>query len=186
MAAGEHEHPPATGLTASSGAPMAAGELEIYRRVLQDVDPAAPNFVKALADLNAWTRTFPTSASQNDRLYYYIHVYNGMGRAGEVLDTAAPLVAAGVGNGYRDQQQALQILVAASASLQSVPKPTARQWATGQSAARQLLDFLPVYFSPGSKPANVGDAAWSQARAQLETVARQALARKPVPFSAAN
>jgi hypothetical protein len=181
-----HDHPPVAGNQGPRVAPMASAELENYRQVLQDVNPAAPNFAKALADLNAWTRNFPVSASQNDRQYYYIHVYNAMGRADQVLDTAAPLVSAGVAASYRDTGQVLQILVAAASSLDSLAKPTAQQFVTGQSAARQLLDFLPGYFSPRSKPANVSDAAWSQARAQLETVARQALARKPVALPAVN
>jgi hypothetical protein len=159
-------------------------EVEIYRQVLQDVDPAAPNYAKALADLNTWTRQFPSSAFENDRLYYYIHTYNGAGRADKVLDTAVPLVSAGVGNSFRDQQQVLQVLVAASASVRKLPKPTAQQAATGRRAAQELLSFLPDYFSPRHKPAEVSDAAWSMARTQLETVAKEALARRPVAVAA--
>jgi hypothetical protein len=163
---------------------LAPGEVDIYRQVLQDVDPAAPNYAKALADLNTWARQFPNSAFANDRLYYYIHTYNGTGRADKVLDTAAPLVTAGVGNSFRDQQQVLQILVAASASVQKLPKPTALEVATGQRAAQELLTFLPDYFSPRRKPADVSDAAWSFARTQLETVAKQALAKRPAALAA--
>jgi len=61
--------------------------------------------------------------------------------------------------------------------MQSLPKPTAQQLATGQNAARQLLEFVPNYFAPRNKPPSVSDAAWSQARAQLDAVAKQALAR---------
>ena len=164
----------------------APSEIEIYRQVMQDVNPAAPNFAKALNDLNAWTRTYPVTASENDRRYYYIHVYKGMARADKVLDTAAPLIVAGVSNSYRDQQQVLQILVAASAGVQKLANPTAQQFATGQKAARQLLEFLPDYFAPRRKPADVSDAAWSIARSQLEAVAKQALARRPVSLAAAN
>jgi hypothetical protein len=160
------------------------GEQNYYRQVLQDIDPKAPDFKKALIDLNAWAEKYPNSSSQNDRLYYYIHVYNGMARAGQVLDTAAPLVEAGVRASYRDQQQVLQILVAASASVAKVPKPTAKQLATGQKAARELLEFLPNYFAPRRKPAEVSDSAWSIARRQLEDVAEQALAHHPATRTA--
>jgi hypothetical protein len=156
----------------------APGEVEFYRQVLQDVNPTTPNYAKALADLDTWTRQFPNSSFANDRLYYYIHTYNSAGRADKVLDTAAPLVSAGVGNSFRDQQQVLQILVAASASVEKLAKLTRQQLATGQQAAQELLNFLPGYFSPRSKPANVTDAAWSFARTQLETVAKQALAKR--------
>ena len=161
-------------------------EQELHRQVLQDVETAAPNFTKALSDLNAWSRKFPNSSSENDRLYYYIHVYNGMARADKVLDTAAPLVQAGVRGSYRDEQQVLQILVAASASVPKLSRPTAQQLATGQKAARELLEFLPSYFAPRRKPADVSDSAWSIARSQLEGVAREALARPAVTRSASN
>ena len=160
-------------------AALAPGEGDLYRQVLQEVDPANPNYAKALTDLDTWTRQFPHSAFANDRLYYYIHVYNGTGHPDKVLDAAAPLVSAGVGNTFRDQQQVLQILVAASAGVEKLAKPTALQLATGKRAAQELLNFLPDYFSPRSKPANVTDAAWSFARTQLETVAKQALAKRP-------
>jgi hypothetical protein len=158
---------------------MTPQELEIYRRIQQDVNPAAPNFVKALSDLRSWAVQFPNTAWQNDRQYYFIHVYNGMGRPDSVLNEAEFLVSAGVASRFQDPQQVLQILVAASASLQKLPAPTPLQFAIGQKAARQLLDFLPGYFAPRSKPADVTDAAWSAARTQLESVARQALDKRP-------
>jgi hypothetical protein len=163
----------------------ASGEQELHRQVLQDIDPAAPNFTKALRDLNAWSKKFPNSSFENDRLYYYIHVYNGLARADRVLDTAAPLVEAGVRASYRDQQQVLQILVAASASLAKVVGPTREQLATGQKAARELLEFLPDYFAPRRKPSDVSSSAWSIAKGQLEDVARQALAHRPATHTAA-
>jgi hypothetical protein len=166
--------------------PTGPAEQEFHRQVLQDIDPAAPNFPKALEDLNAWTAKYPTSASANDRLYYYIHVYNGMARADQVLETAAPVVQAGVRQSYSDPQQVLQILVAAATSLTKVRTPNARQIATGQKAAHELLDFLPDYFAPRRKPANISAPAWQIARTQLEDVARLALAKKAVGRTAAN
>lgn len=185
-----HEHPPMPPPAAPKIDPgktndkkaafVAPAEQDLHRQILQDIDPAAPDFGKALSDLNTWSRAFPNSPSQNDRLYYYIHVYNATGRAEKVLETAAPLVEAGVGNTYRDQQQVLQILVAASASVQKLPRPTARQLATSQKAARELLQFLPDYFAPRRKPAGVSDTAWSIARSQLEAIARQVLEGRSV------
>jgi hypothetical protein len=163
-----------------------SNEQELHRLVLQDIDPKQPNFTKAISDLDAWSHKFPNSSFSNDRLYYYIHVYNGMSRPEQVLDTAAPVVEAGVRATYRDQQQVLQILVAASASVPKLRKPTAGQLATGQNAARELLEFLPEYFAPRRKPANVSDSAWSIARGQLEESARQALAYHPATRVASN
>jgi hypothetical protein len=163
-----------------------SNEQELHRLVLQDIDPKQPNFTKAISDLDAWSNKFPNSSFSNDRLYYYIHVYNGMSRPEQVLDTAAPVVEAGVRATYRDQQQVLQILVAASASVSKLRKPTAGQLATGRKAARELLEFLPEYFEPHRKPSNVSDSAWSIARGQLEESARQALAYRPVTRVASN
>jgi hypothetical protein len=178
--------PPKTIDTSKKIASVVSSEQDLYRQVLQDINPAAPNFTKALNDLNAWASRFPHSPSVNDRLYYYIHVYNGMSQADKVLDTAAPLVQAGVRNGFGDQQQVLQILVAASASVQKLPKPTLQQLETGQRAARELLEFLPGYFAPRRKPSNVSEGDWSLARVQLEGVARDALARHSAVRVAAN
>ena len=161
----------------SRGTMVVSAEQAIYQRVVEDINPAAPNFVKALSALNVWASSFPVSAFANDRLYYYIHVYNGLGRADKVLEVAAPVVSSGVAASFHDPAQVLQILVAASSGMQSLPKPTAQQLATGQNAARQLLEFVPNYFAPRNKPPSVSDAAWSQARAQLDAVAKQALAR---------
>jgi hypothetical protein len=166
-------------------AALVPAEMDLYRQVLRDVSPSAPNFSRAVADLDTWSLKFPDSDSRNDRLYYYIHAYNGLARADKVLDTAAPLVEAGVASLYPDQQQVLQILVASSTGIQKLQKPTARQLATGQKAARQLLEFLPDYFAPRRKPADVSDAAWSLARTQLEADAKQTLAR-PARMLAAN
>lgn len=154
-------------------------EQELYRLVLEDINPTAPNFVKALADLNTWSRKFPNAAALNDREYYYIHVYNSTGHPDKVLDAAEPLLEEGVAKSFRDQQQILQILVAASSSVQKLAPPTQRQLQLGQQAARQLLEFIPEYFDPSHKPAGVTDASWSIARSQLEAVAKQALARRP-------
>jgi hypothetical protein len=94
-------------------------------------------------------------------------------------------VQAGVRANYPDQQQVLQILVAASASFPKLRSPTAQQVATGQKAAHDLLQFLPEYFAASRKPSNIGDSAWAIAREQLEGVARQALAYRPAARVAA-
>ena len=162
-----------------------ASEQDYYHQVLQDIDPQQPNFSKALSDLNIWSHRFPTSSFSHDRSYFLIHVYNRTDRPEQVLDTAAPLVEVGVRSNYGDPQQVLQILVAASAGISKLHSPTAQQLATGHKAARELLEFLPQYFTKGRKPADVSEASWSSARSQLEDIARQALAHNPATRVAA-
>lgn len=152
--------------------------MEFHRQVLKDINPASPNFKKALADLNEWSKAFPKSASPNDRLYYYTLVYNAIGLPAEVLNSASALVQSGVRNSFGDEQQVLQVLVAVSSNLQKIPIPTRAQLTVGQKAARELLDFLPAYFTPPHKPSKVTESEWSLTRVQLEGVARDTLTRK--------
>jgi hypothetical protein len=183
--------PPATGKPAATVPPRtparehpistAPPEREYYHRVMLDIDPAIPDFTKALADLAEWSKAYPESSSLNDRRYYYIHVYNGLGRSADVLETAAAVVGAGVRKSYPDQQQVLQVLVAATTSLTKLKVPTHGQLTTGQKAAKELLSFLPDYFVPSRKPSNVNEAAWTLARSQLEGMATVALARTGGP-----
>jgi hypothetical protein len=177
--------PPKKDDTAAKKTASAASEQDLYRQVLQDIDPKEPNFTKALSDLNTWSHRFPVTSFANDRAYFLVHVYDRMDRPESVLDAAAPLVQAGVRANYPDQQQVLQILVAASASFPKLRSPTAQQVATGQKAAHDLLQFLPEYFAASRKPSNIGDSAWAIAREQLEGVARQALAYRPAARVAA-
>jgi hypothetical protein len=156
---------------------MGSGEQNFYRQVLQDVDPKSPNYNQALEDLNAWAHNYPYSASQNDRRYFLVHAYSSLGRTDRVLESAAPLIEAGVQASFSDEQQILQVLVDTCSSLLKISAPTAKQTAIGEKAAKQLLDFLPVYFTLRLKPANVSDLAWRTARDQLSAVARQALVR---------
>jgi hypothetical protein len=162
-----------------------ASEPDLYKLVLQDIDPKKPDLTKALSDLNVWSRKYPTSNFSNERSYLLIHVYNRTDRPEQVLDAAAPLVQAGVRTNYGDPQQVLQILVAASSGVSKLRSPTAQQLATGHKAAQELLDFLPEYFARNRRPSDVSEAAWGIARDQLEDVARQALAHHPATRVAA-
>jgi hypothetical protein len=42
-------------------------DAELYRQVREEVAQPVPNFVKALADLDAWTSSVPDTAYKNDR-----------------------------------------------------------------------------------------------------------------------
>ena len=166
-------------------AAMPSGEIEVYSQLLQDTGSTTPNYKKALTDLTTWSRRYPATSFESERAYYYVHVYNALGQSDMILGAAAPLVTAGVARVYDDPQRVLQILVAASASIQKIPQPTKLQLSTAERAARQLLDFLPDYFAPSRKPANVTDAAWTIARNQLEAVAKQVIERRPGTLASA-
>jgi hypothetical protein len=159
----------------------APGELDVYNQVIRENDPQA-----ALRALNNWSARFPRSDYTDERQYLYIHVYNRLSQPEKVLEIAAPLVSTGVRTRFEDPGKVLQILFDSATSLQKLPHATAPQTATGQQAARQLLEFLPEYFAPKNKPVTVSDAAWQIAHTQLETSAKRVLAGAPLPLRAGN
>ena len=164
----------------------AASEPDLYKLVLQDIDPKKPDLTKALSDLKVWSRQYPVSSYSSERSYLLIHVYNRTDRPEQVLDTAASLVNVGVRKSYGDPQQVLQILVAASSGVSRLRSPTEQQLETGHKAAQELLEFLPQYFARNRRPPDVSEGAWGIARGQLEDVAREALAHHPATRVAAN
>lgn len=157
---------------------MTPAERTIYQQVLADFNVPVPNLGKTVEDLDAWARDYPNSELANERQYYYVQAYNGLGRPDKVLEAATPPVTAGARAAYHNPEQILQLLLVTTASLQRLSDPSPRQLATGQTAARQLLDYLPEYFAPQHKPANVNDSSWQMAQTQIEGLGKLALARQ--------
>ncbi|HUI56987.1 MAG TPA: DUF6600 domain-containing protein [Bryobacteraceae bacterium] len=168
---------------ANRGRPADDGESEIYRQVRTHV---TTNLAQTLTDLDVWTRRYPNSDLAAERLYYYLFAYNGLSRPEMVLDTAARLLAKDVRASFQDQTKVLQIYFLTSANLQRLRTPTPQQLGAGRTAARQLLEFLPEYFSSSHKPAGVNDSSWESARRQLETIGKQVLAKPEVALRAEN
>ncbi len=157
---------------------MTPAERTIYQQVLADFNAPVPNLGKTVQDLDAWARDYPNSELANERQYYYVQAYNGLGRPDKVLEAATRPVTAGARAAYHNPEQILQLLLVTTASLQRLSDPSPRQLATGQTAARQLLDYLPEYFAPQHKPANVNDSSWQLAQTQIEGLGKLALARQ--------
>ncbi|MGA3015482.1 MAG: FecR family protein [Bryobacteraceae bacterium] len=163
---------------------MAPGERDVYQQVLADFNALVPNLAKSVQDLDAWARDYPNSDLANERQYYYVQAYNGLGRPDKVLEAATRPVTAGARATYRNPEQILQLLLVTTASLQRLSEPSPQQLATGQTAARQLLDYLPEYFAPQHKPESVNDSSWQMARTQIEGLGKLALARQATPLHA--
>ena len=72
--------------------PKDQGEYDIYNEVLKDINPASPNFAKALTDLDTWKQKYPESDFKDERLYYYVEAYNGTKQFAKAVDTAAELL----------------------------------------------------------------------------------------------
>jgi len=156
---------------------ISPAERGIEQLVKADFSAPAPDLNRSLRDLDEWGREYPNSGLSNEREYYYVEAYNGLGRPDRVLEVAAHVVGGGARAAYQNPEQILQVLLMSTSSLQKLGKPTAQQLETGQSAARQLLEYLPEYFAPQHRPQSVNDASWSLARTQLESLGKAALGR---------
>ncbi len=150
-----------------------SGERDIAGEVIKDVN--SNNFGKALADLDTWSQRYRDSDYKEDRLYYYVLAHNGLQQPAKVLETAAPLVAKAGENSFDDPRQMILVLYLASLNAQKLPNPTREQFATGQTAARHLLDTVPGYFTPENRPPATSSADWMKARTDLEAAARTTL-----------
>lgn len=153
-------------------------EYNLFNDVIKDIQ--ANNSTKAVTDLDAWTQQFPNSDYKDDRLYYYMQAYSKANppQPAKVVDYGSQLMAKGLKATFNDPQGptvVLNVLYLMTATVPTLPNPTADQMALGEKAAKDLLDYLPTFFAADKKPANTPDAAWTQARTQLETAAKKSL-----------
>jgi hypothetical protein len=141
--------------------------------VIKDVN--SNNFAKALANLDAWTQRYRDSEYRDDRSYYYVVAHNGLQQPAKVLETAAPLISRAGETSLDDPRQIILVLYLASVNAQKIAQPTREQIATGQAAARTLLETVPAYFTPENRPPATTSADWTKARTDLEAAARTTL-----------
>jgi hypothetical protein len=73
--------------------------------------------------------------------------------------------------------QALSVVYLAALNYQKLNRPTREQSATAKVAARELLALLPTCFTPEHKPPVMTAADWSKSSADLDSLARETLAR---------
>ena len=148
------------------------GEYDIYNQTLKDqANPAAQ-----IKDLDTWTQKYPESDYKDDRLYYYITAYNGANQPAKVLEIGSQLMARDLQKVFPDPkaaQQVLTVLYMTSVNVLKLPTATAEQMEVGEKAAHQLQEFVPTFFA--NKPAATTDAAWTEARTQMEKVAKDTL-----------
>ncbi len=151
------------------------GELELFREVQKSFEAA--DFHRAVNGLDTWSERFPRTDYEADRQFQYIQAYNdGTTQPVKVLEVAATMIRQGLPATLPDPRQALTMLYLASLNVQKIQRPNRVQIAAGQQAARELLQRLPDFFAPGSRPANTTEAQWRKLHDDLETVANGALA----------
>ena len=137
------------------------GEYDIYNQTLKD----QPNPAALLKDLDTWAQKYPDSDWKDDRLYYYVTAYNGTNQPAKVLEIGSQLMGRDLKKVYTDPkagpQQMLTILYLMSVNALKLPNATPDQLAAGEKAAKQLQEFVPIFFTAANKPAGATDAAWN-------------------------
>jgi hypothetical protein len=151
-------------------------EAAIYNQTIKDV--RSDNPAKAIQDLDAWSKRYPDSDLQNDRLYLYMQSYSRVKppQPAKVVECGAQLMSTDLRAALGEPESILVVLYLTAVNVRSIPNPSREMLALGNRAARELLNYVPEYFTPGRRPANTSDADWVKARTEMEAVARNALA----------
>jgi hypothetical protein len=146
------------------------GEFDIYNQVLKDTDPN-----KQIQDLDTWTQKYPDSDYKDDRLYIYIQAYNKAKQPAKVLELGSQLMNKGLKSTFKDGQTILTVLYTTMVNLPAIPNPTPEQFAIGDRAAHEMMEYAPTFFTSGNKPAGTSDADWGKARESLEKIAHDTM-----------
>ncbi len=150
------------------------GEFDIYSAAAKDVNGGS--FAQAIKDLDTWKQKFSETDFKNERQALFVVAYSGAGQFDKTIDAATPMIAAGVDTVFSDPKdvgQAIRVLYTTVAAIVHMPNPSADQLAIVDKAAHQLLDYNRK--PPGADGKPMSDAAWNDARTQLQPPAKAAL-----------
>jgi hypothetical protein len=168
--------PPAGQAPATTKKVKDQGEYEIYNAAIKDA--SSPQ--KEIQDLDTWTQKYPNSDYKDDRLYMYMLAYTKMTppQPDKVLDYGKQLMDKGLDKVFPGKDgglSKLNVLYQVAWNVAAMSTATPDQLASGQQAAKELLDFAPKYFVAENKPAATTTAQWAGARADIEKRAKTAL-----------
>jgi hypothetical protein len=144
-------------------------EFDPYNEIVKDIN--LRNFTKALADIDAWRRKFPTSEYRDNGAAMEIQSLAETNQPAKVLAAIAPLMDRGlqqVYSGPGGEAWVIRLLFSAAWAASVMPDLTPEQISVGRDAARQLMDY--DHPLPGVSPSQ-----WEQARADMKTKADAAL-----------
>jgi hypothetical protein len=152
------------------------GEFEIYNQAIKD----ANNPAQQLKDLDTWTQKYPESDFKDDRAYLYMQAYSKTQppQPLKVIEYGKQLIDKDLKTVFPDpasQPNILTVLFQVAWNVATLPNPTQEQLAFGEKAGEQLQAFIPTYFVPANKPANLDDKGWTDARADIEKRTKLAL-----------
>ncbi len=176
--------PPAAAAAPAAGTPKErkvkdVAEYDIFNSVLKDQNSNNPQ--KALQDLDTWTQKYPESDWKDQRLYMYMQEYAKLTppNAAKVMEYGAQVMSKGLKNVFDDPKEAprqiLNCLFLITVNAAALTDATPDQVELGKKAAQQLKEEAKAYFIPENKPSTTADAAWQQARQQLDSAADHTL-----------
>jgi len=147
-------------------------EYDIFNEVTKDLNPSAPNFTKAITDLDTWKQKYPDSDFKDTRAVLYLTAYSGAKQFNKEIAAAGEILSQDLDTVYADPKQGprdvLTILYTTAVAIQQIPNPTPAEIATGEKAAKLLMNF-------NRKPEGLSDADWNNTKNQLQTAAKGAL-----------
>jgi hypothetical protein len=131
-------------------------EYDLYTSSTKETDPN-----KRLTSLNSWKEKYPGSDFKEERLLIYLTTYQQLNQPGKMVETAKEIVALNPTN--------VNALMWLSYFGPTFPQPpTADSLATGESAAKALLE--------APKPDTVDAAVWTKIKADFDALAHNSLA----------
>jgi tetratricopeptide (TPR) repeat protein len=137
-------------------------EYDLYNAIAKEQDPS-----KRLPLLNSWKEKYPTSDFAQLRQGLFLQTYAALRQPEKVITAGNEALQANPND--------FTALYLMALNVQLLPKPSADDLAAGEKAANGILANLDNFFAPAKKPATTTDAAWTQARAQAETLAHTTL-----------
>ena len=147
-------------------------EYDIFNEVTKDLNPASPNYTKAITDLDTWKQKYPDSDFKDTRAVLYLSAYSGAKQFNKEIAAAADLLSQDLDAVYSDPKQGpgdvLRILYTTAVAIQQIPNPTPAEIATGEKAGKLLMNY-------NRKPEGLSDADWTNTKNQLQTAAKAAL-----------
>jgi hypothetical protein len=149
--------------------PKDQGEFDIYNEVLKDIN--GNNFAKGLTDLDTWKQKYADSDYSDERKAFFVQAYAGANQPAKSVDAAGELLSRdleAIFPGAAGQATVIRLLYNTAWAISHVPNPTAEQLASGDKAARRLMDYDKQL--PGASAEQ-----WAQARADMRDKATAAL-----------
>ncbi len=137
-------------------------EYDLVQAIEAEKDPN-----KKIELLNQWKEKYPNTDFKITRLEKYVTTYVAARNGAKALETAQEILNEDPKN--TTAVYYINLLVVAD------PSPTPEKLALGEKAARGLLGSLDEVFAPEKKPGATPEAAWKQARLDLEALGHRTL-----------